>query len=259
MSLFHRFTRHLSFANVVACLALFVALGGGAYAASKINGSRIVKHSIAGNRLKNKTITSRQIKKGSINSSVIKLTTLGTVPSAQTAATATNATTATSAQSANTADRANSAGTADNATDAGHATSADVATNANHADTAGDAGTVGGRTAAQLTDTCPTATELFGGMCWEKTSRSPANWFEASKICGEAGGRLPSLSELVAYVLQEGVQATDQTWSSDVAELTGGVEQVLTSNDDEPNRKTEAKPSGTSLGYRCLFYRTNSG
>lgn len=32
----HRLTRHLTFANVVACLALFVALGGASYAAFKL-------------------------------------------------------------------------------------------------------------------------------------------------------------------------------------------------------------------------------
>jgi hypothetical protein len=32
----HRIARHLSFANVVACLALFVALGGASYAAFKL-------------------------------------------------------------------------------------------------------------------------------------------------------------------------------------------------------------------------------
>jgi hypothetical protein len=67
--------------------------------------------------------------------------------------------------------------------------------------------------------------------------------------------RLPSLSELVAYVLQEGIQVTGQTWSSDVADISGGEEHILTS--DESSRET--KSSTISLGYRCLFYRTNSG
>ncbi|MFN8114454.1 MAG: hypothetical protein U0R51_14795 [Solirubrobacterales bacterium] len=42
----------LTYANVMATLALFVALGGGAYAAAKINGSSIKKNSIPSNRLK---------------------------------------------------------------------------------------------------------------------------------------------------------------------------------------------------------------
>ena len=64
---------------LIACLALFLALGGGVYAAaksSKISGSKIKKSSIAGNRLKKDTLTGKQIKES----------TLGTVPSASVAA-----------------------------------------------------------------------------------------------------------------------------------------------------------------------------
>ena len=61
--------------TIIACLALFLALGGGVYAAakgSKISGNKIKKSSIAGNRLKKDTLTGKQIKES----------TLGTVPSA---------------------------------------------------------------------------------------------------------------------------------------------------------------------------------
>jgi hypothetical protein len=258
--------RHLSFANVVACLALFVALGGSAYAASQINGNEIVKHSIGGGKLKNETITSKQVKKGSLNSSVINLSSLGTVPSAQTAVTATTAQTATSASTASsattastantasTATRATSSETADSATNAGHANSADSATTASHADTAGDAETVDGESAEELTVSCPPATELFGGMCWEESVRPTAFWIVAAKECGELGGRLPSVSELVAYILQEGTQVSEQTWSADIADVTVGGEQVVTS--DETKREVIGGGSAKH-GYRCLFYRTN--
>lgn len=43
-----------TYANIVATLALFLALGGGAYAAATINGSTIRKNSIPLNRLKGK-------------------------------------------------------------------------------------------------------------------------------------------------------------------------------------------------------------
>jgi hypothetical protein len=76
---------------VIGALALVVALGGTAYAASKVNGHNIVKHSIAGNRLKNNTLTGSQIKESK----------LGTVPTAKTANTATKATTATTAKTVN--------------------------------------------------------------------------------------------------------------------------------------------------------------
>jgi hypothetical protein len=67
----------LTYANVVATLALFVAIGtGGAYAASKIDGSDIKKHSLTG----------RQFKSSSIGSRVVKESSLRPVPRAQNAA-----------------------------------------------------------------------------------------------------------------------------------------------------------------------------
>jgi hypothetical protein len=64
--------RRLTFANVVAVLALFIALGGSVYAANKISGKTIKKGSEPGNRIKKNTITGKQVKEK----------TLGTVPSA---------------------------------------------------------------------------------------------------------------------------------------------------------------------------------
>jgi hypothetical protein len=256
MSLPRRLGRHLSFANVVACLALFLALGGSAYAASQINGNEIVKRSIGGNKLKNETITSKQIKKGSLNSSVIDISTLATVPTAQSATTATSAGSATTAQTADSAKTADTATSASKATNADHATSADTATEAGHAATAGDAEALEGVSAAELTDVCPADSELFGGMCWEESVRPTAFWPIAAKECGERGGRLPSVSELVAYVLQEETQVTEQVWSADIADVTVAGEQVVTSDET-----TRGVSDGKTVehGYRCLFYRTNAG
>lgn len=65
-------------ATAVAYLALFIAVGGSAYAAATIDGSTIKKRSIPGNRLKDNAITGRQVKESS----------LGQVPSAKNAANA---------------------------------------------------------------------------------------------------------------------------------------------------------------------------
>jgi hypothetical protein len=259
--------RHLSYANVIASVALFAALCGGAYAASsKINGGNIKNQSIAGKKLKNGTITNKQIKKGtitsaqikegSLSSTVINVSSLGTVPSAQTAATAVSAETAAKATTATTATNAINAETATvaiSAETAAHADSADTADEADEATTAGDADTVGGRSAEELTVSCPEETELYGGMCWDEGVRSAKNWSQASQECGDVGGRLPSLSELIAYVSRPGVQVGAHNWSTEVIDLEGGVEEVLTS--DETSR---APALATALrGYRCLFYRSN--
>jgi hypothetical protein len=108
----------LTYANVVATLALFIALGGTSVAASTlISGSKIKKASIPGDRLKKHTLTSTQV-------NVAKL---GTVPAASHASTADSA---------------------------GHASTADTATSAVSAGTAGhasDADTVGGLAATAFT------------------------------------------------------------------------------------------------------------
>ena len=52
-----RLRPRLSFANVVSVLALFVALGGAAYAGSKINGKSIKAHSIGAKKLKPGVLT----------------------------------------------------------------------------------------------------------------------------------------------------------------------------------------------------------
>jgi hypothetical protein len=56
-----------SHATLVAYLALFVALGGTVYAASKIDGKTIRPKSIPGNRLKPNSVTGRQVKESSLN------------------------------------------------------------------------------------------------------------------------------------------------------------------------------------------------
>ena len=213
-----RLRRHLSYANVMASIAVFVAFGGISYAATNINGNQIVKGSIGAGKLKNGTITSTQVKANSLTGGSINESSLGTVPAAQTATTATTAASATTAT------------------------------------TAGNANTLDGLTSQQLLVACPAATELFGGMCWDKEVRPADSWIKASTECGDAGGRLPSLSELIAYVLQPGEQVVGQNWTGDVVELNGPKETVLTSDE---GLTSSSVSSPTNLDYRCLFYRVN--
>jgi hypothetical protein len=272
-----RLFRYLTFSNVIAVLALFIALGGAAYAGSKLNGKNIVNKSIGGGKLKNETITANKIKKGtitsaqiapgSINSTQINVSTLTTVPSATTAQTATTATTATNAKNATTATTADNAKHAEEADNAKHATEADsakhateadiattagTATSATHATTAGDSETLEGATRAQLTLSCQTTTEFYGGMCWDETTRTAKLWLGAIKECGEAGGRLPSIAELIAFVLRPGEQVSAQTWSADLIDSSVGEGEVFTT--DEAGR---AKTGPGLHGFRCVFPLTN--
>jgi hypothetical protein len=104
----NRLRPRLTYANVVATLALFLVLtGGAAYAAT-----RLAKNSVGSKQLKKNSVTGAKIKDGTITGAKINLGTLGTVPNAEhanTAGTATNATTATTASVAANAGVANNA------------------------------------------------------------------------------------------------------------------------------------------------------
>ena len=86
-----RLTDRLTYANMMATVAVFIALGGSAYAASKINGKTIKVKSIPGNRLKPNTVTGTQVNES----------TLAQVPSAAQANTATSAASAANATTVN--------------------------------------------------------------------------------------------------------------------------------------------------------------
>jgi hypothetical protein len=102
-----------SLATALSATALFVAIGGSAYAATAISGNQIRVHSIPANRLKNHSITGAQV----------NLKKLGTVPKA---VTATSASTAKTASTANTASSATTAGSAVDATSASLAQNSDA-------------------------------------------------------------------------------------------------------------------------------------
>jgi hypothetical protein len=68
--------KHLSYANVMSTLAVFIALGGSSYAAYSINGNAIKNRSITGLKLRHNTLTGTQIRESS----------LATVPRARNAA-----------------------------------------------------------------------------------------------------------------------------------------------------------------------------
>jgi hypothetical protein len=54
--------RRLTYANVMATVAVFIALGGSSYAVSRISGSRLKNNSVAGEKLKRNTLGGARIK-----------------------------------------------------------------------------------------------------------------------------------------------------------------------------------------------------
>src|SRR5262249_24703864 len=74
----------LSYANVVATLALVLALGGVSWAATKLP-----KNSVGTKQIKNNAVTGAKVKKHTLTGKNINLNKLGTVPSAKSATSAT--------------------------------------------------------------------------------------------------------------------------------------------------------------------------
>ncbi|MGZ5342898.1 MAG: hypothetical protein ACXWEK_07675 [Solirubrobacterales bacterium] len=78
------------------------------------------------------------------------------------------------------------------ATNATSATSATSATNATNATNAANADQVDGHDAV-----CPAGTFLESGVCFDTAVRFPmVGWVSASQLCADAGGHLPTPSEL---------------------------------------------------------------
>lgn len=112
--------RHLTYANVMSSLAVFLLLGGGAALAAKtvlpkksvgskqlktnaVTAAKIQKEAVGNAKLKKDAVTGDKVKDASLTGADLNLSTLGTVPNAA------------NANHANSADNANTANTANNA------------------------------------------------------------------------------------------------------------------------------------------------
>jgi hypothetical protein len=169
--------RHLTYANVMATLAVFIALGGTGYAVTalprnSVGPRQLRRHAVSNAKLAPRAVTASRVKDDALSGKQIKESTLSKVPSA---------------------------------TSADHAATSDAAT------------TVGGLTAPQLKDRCPAGTVLYEGSCFETAQRQPAgvDWKDASRECEGVGRRLPDASELTWFASGAGVPFAGFEWTSD--------------------------------------------
>jgi hypothetical protein len=72
-----RIAKALTFSNVIAVIALFIALGGSVYAAGEISGAQIKPGSVPGNRIKPKSLAGNRIKPKSLTGKQVKANSLG--------------------------------------------------------------------------------------------------------------------------------------------------------------------------------------
>ena len=88
--------RHISYANVMATVAVFIALGGTSYAVLDIGSEDVADNSLRSRDIRNSTMRSRDVRdhtllardlrRNNLGGGVIQESSLGTVPSAATAA-----------------------------------------------------------------------------------------------------------------------------------------------------------------------------
>jgi hypothetical protein len=211
-------------ALVVACIALFVALGGTVYAAKKIDGhtikvkslpgNRLAPGSLPGNRLKPGAIPGNRLAPASITGNQIDVATLGQVPSA---------------------------------VHADNADSAHDALTALHAVSAIDATKVNGHTAG-----CDSTTRFFAGACWQTESSEAALTPPAAALsCASQGGELPSALALVAFSQQPGIGlAAGDEWSADLTNVAGDQYAAVTVSSS--GVINSALPTSTKK-YRCVI------
>ena len=74
--------QHLTYANVTATLALFIALGGSSYAALRVGSREIADNSIRSRDVNNHSLTRHDLARNTLDGSVIRESRLGRVPRA---------------------------------------------------------------------------------------------------------------------------------------------------------------------------------
>jgi hypothetical protein len=211
-------------ALVIACLALFVALGGTVLAATKIDGrtirvkslpgNRLTVRSLPGNRLQQGTIPGSRLAPGSVKAKQIDVGSLGPVPSA------------THADAADTARRAQTAIAAEHAA---------------------DASTINGRRVG-----CRAGTREFAGACWDvNPSTAVATALEAAAACAAAGGELPEALALTVFIGQPGISAAVKgEWTRQITGLglPGQAALAVVTGTGE----LEAVEHNLNRQYRCV-------
>jgi hypothetical protein len=78
-----KLSQHLTYANVMATVAVFIALGGSSYAALQIDSGDIANNSVRGVDVRNRTLRERDMKRNALSGRSIRESRLGRVPRAR--------------------------------------------------------------------------------------------------------------------------------------------------------------------------------
>jgi hypothetical protein len=222
-----RVRNRLTYANVVATIALFVALGGSAVAAGVFDGHRIKGRSVPGTKLIRNSVTKNEVKES----------TLGKVPNAD------------KVDSLDSKDflRAN-AQAVDAAKFGGR--DLDEFLRKDSAGRAFDSSQLGGLGPTAYRLTCPTGQRLLFSVCIESGLRPAAVFATASTTCANAGARLPTIAELEGARQLSVELQTDAPgeWSGNPASDTPSWWTIKQDGGVAATLATDAGPQ-----YRCVF------
>jgi uncharacterized protein YjbI with pentapeptide repeats len=231
-----------TYANVMATIAVFIALGGTSFAAAiVISGRNVTDASLTGIDVKNESLTGADVK--GLGSADVRDGSLGTVDLSSTAV-------------ASLRGAKGDPGT--NGTNGSPDTAAQVLAKLVTVDGAGsgvDADALDGLSSADLKPACGAGWGFFGGMCWELTDVSGLTYAAAAVRCANLGGRLPSYAEMlgVGQIAGTGIN-TLYDWASDV---TADDSAVYINSTSGTNRDGERLQT-TSSYARCVKAPTNA-
>ena len=110
---------------------------------------------------------------------------------------------------------------------------------------AAEAAKVGGYSAA-----CPAATTAIAGLCFDAAPRASAEWLTAAKDCADEGRVLPSVGQLLAAATALGnVNAASGEWTDSFYVTSTPEERAIAVNG---LGALESVKAGESLPYRCV-------
>lgn len=206
--------RHITYANVMSTLAVFLLLGGTAFAAGMVSGSRLKNNSVSGKKLKAGSVSNSKLRTNAVTNAKIRAATING-----------------SRLSSNTiTDREV------NMSKLGKIKSASSADNA---------GKVDSKDASQLIVKCPSGTVDLGSACAETGARGATDGFTAAQTCTSAGGYLPTAADLVGADRANKITNTTQEWTSN---WNGEMATVVTGTLVDGT----ADVDGSSHVYRCF-------
>lgn len=209
--------RKLTYANVMATIAVFVALGGASYAATQlphnsVGTNQLKNGAVSTAKLKGTSVTTNKIAKEAVTGAKIKLSTVGAVPIAKLA------------ENASAVNGLSSSGLINQAV-------------------------VG----AKLH--CPAGTTLSTGVCFSDV-HAPAGWYPAIDTCAKEEMTLPTPAQLHVFGRAH-IPSTGETvfeWTGNALSTTTVLAISATISGEGA---AERNVFGDSIPYHCVGFPTN--